>query len=237
MPKDKVFDTPVEKQFEFDQKVAAVFDDMLDRSIPFYRQNMYLICEYLAKTLPQDAAVLDLGCSTANMLLALHSRCAQNLNLCGIDDSEAMIEKARAKAGAYEAAMELSVQDVFGADFGSNDCIISNYLLQFIRPMQRGELVAKIYDSLRGGGVFVCSEKVVFDDKAYDKTVIDLYYDYKKKQGYSQTEITQKREALENVLIPYTIEENITMFKQTGFSSVQTLFQWGNFVTFVAKKS
>ena len=102
--------------------------------------------------------------------------------------------------------------------------------------MQRVELVKKLYNALNDEGMFIFSEKVVFADKKLDKDLIDIYYAYKKEQGYSEYEIAQKREALENVLIPFTIEENIQMCKDAGFNSVDTIFQWSNFVTFVSKK-
>ena len=87
------------------------------------------------------------------------------------------------------------------------------------------------------GGGFFFSEKVVFDDKRLDKQIIDIYYDFKRTRGYSDFEIAQKREALENVLIPFTIDENVKMCKDVGFMDVHTIFQWGNFVTFVATKA
>jgi len=94
----------------------------------------------------------------------------------------------------------------------------------------------KLFDGLKDEGMFIFSEKVVFEDKVLDKQMIDIYYDYKKEQGYSEYEIAQKREALENVLIPFTIKENIQMCKDAGFSKIETVFQWANFVTFVVKK-
>jgi tRNA (cmo5U34)-methyltransferase len=159
------------------------------------------------------------------------------VKLEGIDSAESMIKKAKEKANAYEVAMDLHVADAFEYDFKMKNIIVCNYLLQFIRPIHRAKLVQKIYESLDTKGLFICSEKVVFEDKVFDKKIIDLYYAYKQNQGYSKTEISQKREALENVLIPYTIKENIKMFTEAGFASVQTLFQWGNFVTFVALKN
>lgn len=236
MEKDKIFMQEIEKKFEFDEKVATVFDDMLHRSIPFYDQNLELICRYIAAVASDGDRLLDIGCSTGNLLLNVNTYAKQKLTLEGIDSATSMINKAKEKASAYEVAMELAVADAFEYDFGSKNIIVCNYLLQFIRPLNRHKLVQKIYESLDNDGFFICSEKVVFEDKRYDKKIIDIYYEYKQNQGYSKTEIVQKREALENVLIPYTIEENTKMFKDAGFESVQTLFQWANFVTFVAQK-
>ncbi len=98
------------------------------------------------------------------------------------------------------------------------------------------EMVKKIYDSLEPNGLFIFSEKVIVEDKVLDKEFIDIYYDYKKAQGYSEFEIMQKREALENVLVPYTYEENVQMLHEAGFTVVDTLFRWVNFTTFIAKK-
>jgi tRNA (cmo5U34)-methyltransferase len=109
-------------------------------------------------------------------------------------------------------------------------------MLQFIRPLQRGDFVRKIYDALNPDGLFIFSEKIVFDDKVLNKEIIDLYYAFKRTQGYSDFEIAQKREALENVLIPYTEEENKAMLKDIGFTTIETIFKWGNFATFIAKK-
>ena len=69
-----------------------------------------------------------------------------------------------------------------------------------------------------------------------NREYIDIYHGYKKSKGYSELEISRKREALENVLIPFSIEENRTMLKQVGFSTVETYFQWFNFASLVAIK-
>jgi tRNA (cmo5U34)-methyltransferase len=236
MEKDIIFAKEIEKKFEFDEKVATVFDDMLHRSIPFYEENIELICKYIASSAKEGFSLLDIGCSTGNLLLNINQK-APFIKLEGIDSAESMIKKAQEKASAYEVAMDLCVADAFEYEFTAKNIIVCNYLLQFIRPINRAKLVEKIYDGLDAGGIFICSEKVVFEDKVFDKKIIDLYYEYKQNQGYSKTEITQKREALENVLIPYTVKENMKMFTQAGFASVQTLFQWGNFVTFVAIKN
>jgi len=234
--KDKVFEKPIEKKFEFDESVALVFDDMLSRSVPFYDEVSKLVISLILKEQKEGKKVLDLGSSTAKFLLYLHSKIDVKMQLKGLDNSKAMLDIAMQKCQAFGAEIELELADMLTYNYEAEDIIIANYTLQFIRPMQRIELIKKLYQSLNDDGVFIFSEKVVFEDKKLDKELIDIYYDYKKEQGYSEYEIAQKREALENVLIPFTIEENIQMCKKAGFSQISTLFQWANFVTFVAKK-
>jgi len=234
--KDKVFEKPIEKMFEFDEAVASVFDDMLSRSVPFYDEVRKLIISLILSEQADGKKVLDLGSSTAKFLLDLHSKMDTKMQLKGLDNSQAMLDRAEQKCQAFGADIVLELADMLTYNYENEDVVVSNYTLQFIRPMQRLELVKKIYDGMNEDGVFIFSEKVVFDDKKLDKQMIDTYYDYKKEQGYSEYEIAQKREALENVLIPFTIKENIQMCKDAGFKNVETIFQWANFVTFIVKK-
>jgi len=236
MMKDKVFNKPIEKKFEFDEAVASVFDDMLSRSVPFYDEVRKLVISLILSEQKEGLKVLDLGSSTAKFLLDLHSKMDVTMQLKGLDNSQAMLDRAEQKCQAFGANIELEFADMLKYEYDQENVIVANYTLQFIRPMQRVELIKKLYDGLSEDGVFIFSEKVVFEDKTLDKELIDIYYDYKKEQGYSEYEIAQKREALENVLIPFTIEENIQMCKDAGFRSVDTIFQWSNFVTFVSKK-
>lgn len=233
---DKVFNKPIDKKFEFDEAVASVFDDMLSRSVPFYDVVRNLIISLILAEQNEDKKVLDLGSSTAKFLLDLHSKMNTKMKLKGLDNSQAMLDRAEQKCYAFGANIELELADMLTYDYYQEDIIVANYTLQFIRPMQRVELVKKLYDGLNDDGIFIFSEKVVFEDKKLDKQLIDIYYDYKKEQGYSEYEIAQKREALENVLIPFTIRENIQMCQEAGFKQIDTVFQWANFVTFVAKK-
>jgi len=233
---DKVFTEKIEKKFEFDEAVASVFDDMLSRSVPFYDEVRKLVISLILSEQDDGKKVLDLGSSTAKFLLDLHSKMESKMILKGLDNSQAMLDRAEQKCQAFGANIELELADMLTYEYSKEDVIIANYTLQFIRPMQRVELIKKLYSGLNNDGIFIFSEKVVFEDKKLDKDLIDVYYDYKKEQGYSEYEIAQKREALENVLIPFTIEENIQMCKDAGFRSVDTVFQWANFVTFIVKK-
>ncbi len=234
---DRVFEKKLQKQFEFDETVAAVFDDMLNRSVPYYQEVLDLIVRLILSREEENLRVLDLGSSTARLLLELHNASKGKMRLQGIDNSPAMIERARKKCAAFGAEeIELIEGDILEYPLAESDVIVANYTLQFIRPIQRPALVEKIYKSLARGGEFYFSEKVVFADPVLDKRMIEIYYDYKRRQGYSDYEIAAKREALENVLIPFTIEENIKLCREAGFERVDTVFQWANFVTFRAQK-
>ncbi|MGG7048114.1 MULTISPECIES: carboxy-S-adenosyl-L-methionine synthase CmoA [unclassified Campylobacter] len=233
--RDEIFKEPIKKQFEFDASVASVFDDMIGRSVPFYDVNVKLVSQILAKSLAQNARVIDLGCSTATSLLALFAL-RNDLEFFGVDNSEAMLANAKAKGVAFGAKLNLELADVLEYELSRFDAILLNYTLQFIRPICRAKFVRKIYDGLNDGGVFVFSEKIIYENKTLAKNMIEIYEDYKAEQGYSRYEIAQKREALENVLIPYTEQENKTLVLEAGFKEVQSLFKWGNFMSFIAFK-
>jgi len=234
--KDKLFEKPIKKQFEFDEDVASVFDDMLSRSVPHYDDMLNLTTSFSLNYVNENSRIYDLGCSTATTLINIAKNSKHPLNLIGIDTSNAMLNRAKHKANAYGIDIEFIEDDIFNVNFESSNVIISNYTLQFIRPLQREKLIKKIYDSLEPGSVFIFSEKVITDNKILNKQFIDEYYDFKKTQGYSEFEISQKREALENVLIPYSYEENKKMILDAGFTNFDCLFKWINFATFIAIK-
>ncbi|EAK3365234.1 carboxy-S-adenosyl-L-methionine synthase CmoA [Campylobacter lari] len=233
--KDEIFKKPLEKQFEFDKSVASVFDDMVSRSVPFYTQNLKLIVELIDHFAPQNAKICDLGCSTASLLLALYEK-RKDFLLSGVDEANAMLEIAKNKCQAFGARVEFYQKNLDDFDFFANDVFIATYTLQFIRPPKRQELVDKIYQNLNENGMFVFSEKILYEDVKIAKKMIQIYEQYKLEQGYSKLEISTKREALENILIPYTQNENITMLKKAGFSKVESVFKWVNFETFIAFK-
>ena len=233
---DKVFNKSITKQFEFDEEVASVFDDMLNRSVPFYKEMQRLSINFACNFLNENDRVYDLGCSTASTLIELSKHCEHKLNLIGIDNSSAMLNRAAKKARAFGVDLELINADLHDVIYNDAKLILSNYTLQFIRPLQREKLVKKIYDSLQDKGIFIFSEKVISSNSTLNKQSIDEYYEFKKTQGYSEFEISQKREALENVLIPYTEEENKKMILDAGFTHCETIFKWVNFATFIAIK-
>lgn len=233
--KDELFKQKLNKQFEFDENVASVFDDMIDRSVPFYKQNLELICKIIANLAGQGDKICDLGCSTASLLLELFKR-RKDLVLSGIDNSKAMLEIAQKKALAYGARIEFIENNLTPNALFASDIFIANYTLQFIRPPQRQALVDSICANLSSGGIFMLSEKISYEEPKIAKLMLELYASYKKEQGYSEFEIASKREALENVLVPYSEKENRQMLENAGFTQIHSLFKWANFMSFIAFK-
>ncbi len=232
---DKVFTKTIKKQFEFDEEVAVVFDDMLSRSVPHYEESQKITQFFALKNLKQGGILYDLGCSTASLLIYLAKQ-TNDLTLIGLDNSEAMLTQARKKANALGANIELYNANILEFEYEQADVFVSNYTLQFIRPLVREKLLQKISTSLKKEGVFIFSEKIISHHPKLNKDLIEFYYQFKKENGYSEFEIAQKREALENVLVPYSEEENIQMALNNGFKHCEIISRWANFATFIAIK-
>jgi len=240
MARDTLYNTtaPVEK-FEFNEQVADVFDDMLDRSVPFYKQVIEMTAQILEGSLLTGDTVYDLGCSTGTTLMHLARMLeSRNLKFIGVDNSKAMLDKAFRKAQMFSLADRIVFreQDIIRTNFSGAGGVILNYTLQFINPEVRLEFLKDIYRGLRQGGVLILSEKVICEDNGFNGRFQESYHQYKKRRGYSELEIAKKREALENVLIPCSSRENKEMLFKAGFSRVESFFQWFNFVSFVAAR-
>jgi tRNA (cmo5U34)-methyltransferase len=228
--------------FQFSAEVAEVFDDMLTRSIPFYVEQQRMIQEIARKFHSQGANVYDLGCATATTLINLSEVLQQSAGFIGYDNSLAMLEYAKNKVS------EKRLEDRIDLRFGDLDGdlvtrLLENaglvtlcWTLQFIRPLHRDRVIRWIYESLSDGGALIMTEKILTQQTHTSRFFIDTYYSFKRRNGYSDNEITRKREALENVLVPYTISENLEMIRRNGFAIADTFFQWYNFAAFLCLK-
>ncbi|MGL2750951.1 carboxy-S-adenosyl-L-methionine synthase CmoA [Helicobacter pylori] len=238
--KDTLFNQSLNKRFCFDEKVAHVFDDMLERSIPYYYEMLdlgaYFIAQNLKENLNPNPLIYDLGCSTGNFFIALNRQIQQEIELVGIDNSMPMLKKAQEKLKDFNNA-RFECMDFLEVEFKEASAFSLLFVLQFVRPMQREVLLKKIYNSLALNGVLLVGEKIMSEDRILDKQMIELYYLYKQNQGYSHNEIAFKREALENVLVPYSLKENITLLESVGFKHVEALFKWVNFTLLIARKT
>ena len=232
--------TAQNSSFTFNEEVAVVFDDMLHRSVPFYREMQRMLGEQAAYFAQPKTAIYDLGCATATTLIGLADTIADpGIALIGLDNSLPVLEKARGKiadAGLAER-IELRQADLnTPVSLDKASVVICNLTLQFVRPLYRDTLIRNIYLNLVDGGCLLLVEKVLGEESMINRMFIDFYYDFKRRNGYSEMEIASKREALENVLIPYKLQENLTMLRRNGFELVDTFFKWYNFAGLLAVK-
>ena len=241
IPKDDVFKESFSKpsDFKFSSKVARVFDDMVNRSVPFYEEIQRMIGELAADHYQDNTNIYDLGCSTGTTLIHMNESVPPHIQFIGIDDSPEMLEKCREKlkAHSFERPVKLDVADLNGNVRIENASVVVLCLtLQFVRPINRERLLRSIYNGMVAGGVLIIVEKIIAEDSSFNRDFINYYYEMKRRNNYSEMEISQKREALENVLIPYKLSENITMLQQSGFNHVETFFKWYNFSGIITKK-
>lgn len=244
MKKDEVFRAEGKRarDFEFNAEVAEVFDDMLERSVPFYLEQLNMVTDIGRHFWIPGTNVYDLGCSTATMLIGMRKKLTAPVRLVGYDNSAPMLERARQKIAQNHFEQDIAVRlcELNGslADLHLENAglVTMCWTLQFIRPLGRDNLIRRIYDSLANEGALIVTEKILTNNGHVNRFFIDFYYDFKRRQGYSDTEITRKREALENVLIPYQLKENLDLFQRNGFEIVETFFQWFNFAGFLCVK-
>ena len=239
--RDEVYDgeNPQIGDFTFNREVATVFDDMVTRSVPFYVEIQRMVMELAADFAAPGSCVYDLGCSTGTTLLNLHGAVAPDVRFVGVDNSTEMLDKCRAKFASQGLTRpyELRCIDLNqGVAIDNASVAMMILTLQFIRPLYRDKLIADIYRGLNENGCLILVEKVLGEDSLFNRLFIKYYYDMKRRNGYSELEITQKREALENVLVPYKLLENREMLLRTGFRYVDVFFKWYNFCAIVAVK-
>ena len=244
MKRDRVFLTSEKAggEFAFDAEVAEIFDDMLVRSVPFYQEQQKLIAAIGKSFWVPGTSVYDLGCSTATTLISMCRQLPVSARLIGYDNSEPMLEQARQKVvdNGFQERIELRRGDLNGElsllPLQNASVMTMCWTLQFIRPLHRDNVIRWIYDGLVDEGVLVVTEKILTNNGVMNRFFVDYYHDFKRQQGYSDTEITRKREALENVLVPYRLEENLELLRRNGFAIVEPFFQWFNFAGFLCVK-
>ncbi len=225
--------------FKFGKEVAVVFDDMLGRSVPFYAEMQRMIAELAGDFATEGSNVYDLGCSTGTTMLNLDAAVGPQVKFIGVDNSPEMLERCRAKLKEHKFNRdhELVCADLNSGIHVENASMVLMVLtLQFIRPLYRDKLVEQILHGLNPNGCLILVEKVIGEDSLFNRLFIKHYYEMKKRNGYSELEISQKREALENVLVPYKLLENREMLIRSGFRYCDVFFKWYNFCGIIAVK-
>lgn len=242
MKRDRVFEndgSPVEP-FCFNEEVAAAFDDMAVRSIPLYREAQSLAASLVAAQIPGGGRVLDLGCSTGTTIALIHQR-MQNMPVqyVGVDASAPMLTQCRRKLDAVGLSgnAELIEGDVRELPEGEFDVILCLYTLQFVDKTDRPDFLRHVFHKLKPGGAFFLAEKVEHACEEVEAPLTGLYYEMKRANGYSALEIARKREALENVLVPQTVNEHEENLRSAGFERVELVMKWFAFTSWMAFRS
>jgi tRNA (cmo5U34)-methyltransferase len=241
MGKDEVFKEEIQKasDFKFGANVAKVFDDMVNRSVPFYGEIQRMMAEIAANHAQIGTDVYDLGCSTGTTMIGMDTMVDQQIRFVGIDDSQEMLDKCKSKLMelGFSRDYELRCTDLNqGVKVSNASVVVLCLTLQFVRPIYRENLVKNIFAGMNKGGVLILVEKILAEDSMFNRDFIDYYYNYKRRNNYSEMEISQKREALENVLVPYKLSENISMLRDQGFGHCEVFFKWYNFAGLIAVK-
>ena len=238
---DDIYATPLNElvDFTFDEKVADVFPDMIQRSVPGYGMLITTIGLLSERYAQAGSRCYDLGCSLGAVSMAMRQRIPHaDCTIIGVDNSQAMIDKAGellARDGG-SVPVELLCDDIQNVAIEDASVVVLNFTLQFIPPDQRLTLLTRIYRGLRPGGILVLSEKIAFEEEGRQQFHETLHHDFKRAQGYSDLEVSQKRTALENVMIPETLKAHQARLKQAGFAFGDIYFQTFNFASLVAIK-
>lgn len=225
--------------FEFDDKVACVFPDMIKRSVPGYDTMLATLAKLATTHSQAESNYYDLGCSlgAASLVLSQHINQPDG-QIIAVDNSPAMLSRAREQVSAYHCSTPVNflLQDINQVEIHDAAIVVLNFTLQFLDVPSRIALIDKIYQGLKSGGLLFISEKLQFSNLGFGKLVNDLHLDYKRANGYSELEISQKRISLENVLIPETYEQHAKRFEHAGFSQYGLWYQHFNFCSMIAIK-
>ncbi|HEY9515765.1 MAG TPA: carboxy-S-adenosyl-L-methionine synthase CmoA [Gemmatimonadaceae bacterium] len=240
-PTDDIFAEPTDRSddFAFDATTVRVFDNMVSRSVPFYGEIQRMTAELAGEFAVPGTRVYDLGCSTGTTLMALESHLDPSIDFVGYDNAPDMLRRAEQKLATLRSSRRREVRMVdlhepFTIENASVTVML--FTLQFVRPLHRDRVIRTIAEGTRKQGALILAEKVIEGDTLFNRLFIDKYYEMKRRHGYSEMEIARKREALENVLVPYRIEENRDLLLECGFTRFQEFFRWYNFAGMIAVK-
>lgn len=226
--------------FVFDEQVASVFEDMINRSVPGYSTIIAMIGVLAENYCQEQSRIYDLGCSLGGATLAAVDKVkCRDYTAIAIDNSSAMIERLQTKLSdlpQYADRIECRCEDLLDSEISDASVVVLNFTLQFIPLADRTELLTRIYEGMRPGGILIISEKISFPDEKLNELFIEMYHSFKETMGYSKLEISQKRAALEKVLLPETLASHRQRLSSIGFNSVDVWFQCFNFASMVAFK-
>lgn len=241
LQKDTLFAQPYEAlgAFQFDESVVSVFPDMIQRSVPGYQTILTGIGELTPQFVKPHSRIYDLGCSLGAVTLTIRRKLENTpCEIIAVDNSSAMIDRAQSYLAAFhsEVKVDFVLDDIANIQIENASLVVLNFTLQFIAPDKREALLQKIYDGLNPGGALILSEKIHFSDATIQNAIEHLHLQFKRANGYSELEISQKRASLDNVLISDTNEQHLQRLQKVGFNHANCWLQAYNFASFLAIK-
>lgn len=239
--KDQLFSTPIDKlgDWTFDEKVAEVFPDMVQRSVPGYSNIISMIGMLAERFVQPNTMIYDLGCSLGAATLSIRRHVTQkNCHIIAVDNSLPMVERCQRHIDSYNSTtpVEVICEDICNINMKNASMIVLNFTLQFLTPENRQRVLNNIYQALNPNGILVLSEKFSFTDPTINTLLFNMHHDFKRANGYSELEISQKRNMLENVMLTDTIETHKQRLSNAGFKHIDTWFQCFNFGSIIAIK-
>lgn len=239
--RDTLFSAPIAKlgDWTFDERVAEVFPDMIQRSVPGYSNIISMIGMLAGRFVQPNTRVYDLGCSLGAATLSMRREIsAPGCNIIAVDNSAAMIDRCRRHVEAFrgDTPVEVIEADIRQVPIHNASLVVLNFTLQFLDPADRQQLLDGIYQGLNPGGAIVLSEKFNFEDQRIGELLFTMHHDFKRANGYSELEIGQKRSMLENVMLTDSVEAHKARLHQAGFSHAEVWFQCFNFGSLIAIK-
>ena len=241
LTKDTLYASPIGavSSFEFDQSVVNVFPDMIERSVPGYQAIISAIGLLAQRYTQEHSVCYDLGCSLGAATFSMrHQILTKNCKIIAVDNSEAMIQQLKTHLEKDSGCVDVDVlcADIRNVEIENASVVVLNFTLQFIPIEDRLAFLKKIFRGMRPGGVLILSEKLKFEDARQQELQTDLHHAFKKTQGYSDLEISQKRSALENVLLAETFATHQQRLEDAGFTSTEVWFQYFNFSSMIVLK-
>lgn len=238
---DNIYQTAHQQlvNFTFDKTVVDVFPDMIRRSVPGYETIITLLGNLASQYSQTQTNIYDLGCSLGASTLSIANQVlTKEVNYIAIDNSPEMVKQCKHNLSIkLDNPFEVRCEDILSTTIENASIVVLNFTLQFLPPDDRQQLLSTIYQGLNDNGCLILSEKIQFSDPKQQARVTQWHHHFKRANHYSDLEISQKRKALDNVLIPDSIDFHHQRLHDCGFSSVDTWFQCHNFASFIALKN
>lgn len=240
--RDKVYENPLDQlaDFEFDRHVVSVFEDMINRSVPGYATIVYNLSHFAERFAQNNSNCYDLGCSLGASTLSMRKGLEEKngVSIISVDTSKDMLERAQGyiESDSNNTPVKFKEADIQDIVIENASMVVLNFTLQFIPPENRTALIEKIYAGMNEGGCLIISEKIRFEDTATQETLTEIHHQFKREQGYSELEISQKRDAIENIMKVETSKTHINRLADAGFKNPTQWYQNTAFCSFFCIK-